>query len=406
MIWNELLLGATLACCPENEEGYGTVENGALAFKDGKIAWVGRADDLPGPPHSLAEKVTSVAGKLITPGLIDCHTHVVYGGNRSRDFSLRLHGATYQEIAKQGGGILSTARATASASFDELYSQSLQRVQKMMQHGVTTLEIKSGYGLNFETEVKQLEVIRKIRENVPIQIEATYLALHALPPEYFGRADEYVELVCTKTLPYIAEKRLATSVDAFCETIAFSSEQIERLFTLAKKWGLKIRLHAEQLSNQKGTLLAARYGAAASDHLEFIDEEGILAMAESGMQAVLLPGAFYFLRETQSPPISLFRKYKVPIAIASDSNPGTSPTNNLLLMMNFAAVFWRLTPEECLRGVTIHAACALGLQKSVGSLEIGKEANCVVWNLASPDELSYYIDADYEKIVFAHGSVL
>lgn len=402
-MWDQLWLGATLVTCKAGEEGYGLIEDGAFAIKDSRIVWIGPSSELSKAQKSLAKEVYNVKGNVITPGLIDCHTHVVYAGDRAREFSMRLHGATYQDIAKQGGGILSTVKATTEASFDDLYAQSLRRVQAMIKKGVTTLEIKSGYGLLFDTEIKQLKVIEKLKQNLPIHIEATFLALHALPPEYKDRADEYVDYVCEQTLPFVAQKKLADAVDAFCENIAFSPAQTERLFKKAKDLGFKVKLHAEQLSNQKGAELVAKYEGLSADHLEHLDEAGVKAMAKAKMAAVLLPGAYYFLRDTQQPPIDLLRKHKVAMALSTDCNPGTSPTNNLPLMMNMAATLWRLTPEECLCGVTINAAQALGLQEKCGSLEIGKRADFVIWNVAHPDQLVYYIGQDCERHIYSQG---
>ncbi len=405
-MWDQLWIGADLATCSQDSAGYGLINNAALAAQEGKIAWVGTVEELTKSPEQLAKKVFEVTGKVITPGLVDCHTHVVYGGDRAHDFSLRLHGATYQEIAQQGGGILSTVTATREASFDELYEQSLQRVQALMRHGVTTLEIKSGYGLLEEFEIKQLKVIQALKSALPIHIEATYLAAHALPREYQGRSDDYIQFVCAQMLPYVAEHQLATSVDVFCETIAFSPTQVERIFIAAKQLGFKIRIHAEQLSNQQGAALAASYGALCADHLEFLDEEGALALAKANAVAVLLPGAFYFLRETQRPPIALLRQHRIPIALATDCNPGTSPTTNLPLMLNMAATLWHLTPEECLRGATIHAAQALGLADRCGSLEIGKHADFVVWNMRHPDQITYCIDPEFERTVVCGENII
>lgn len=402
-MWDQLWIGADLATCAQQDKGYGLMTQGALGIHQGKIVWVGQLAELNKAPAQLAKEVIDVTGQVITPGLIDCHTHLVYAGDRAHDFSLRLHGATYQEIAAQGGGIISTVKATRKASFKELYEQTLKRAQRLIKHGVTTLEIKSGYGLLQEFEIKQLEVILALKKALPIHIESTFLAAHALPPEYQDRSDDYIAYVCENTLPYVAKHKLATAVDVFCESIAFSCTQVEKIFIAAQKLGLKIKIHAEQLTNQKSALLAATYGALSADHIEYIDEAGVETMAHAKTVAVLLPGAFYFLREKQLPPIALFRKHQVPMALATDSNPGTSPTTNLPLMLNMAATFWHLTPEECLRGVTINAAQALGLADTCGSLEVGKNADFIIWNMTHPDQLTYYLAPDFDKIVICKG---
>lgn len=405
-IWDSLWVDATIATCNEHSNDYGLLSHGALAIKDGKIAWVGSYENLPDDPKKLADVVRSLAGRCITPGLIDCHTHLVYAGTRSHEFSMRLHGATYQQIAQAGGGILATVQATRDASHKELYLQSAKRLQNMLQNGVTTVEIKSGYGLNQAAEIKQLEVIKNLSENFPLTLCPTFLGAHALPPEYSDQKDAYVDFICHEMIPIIAEAKLATAVDAFCETIGFTIQQVEKIFLAAKQWNLSVKLHAEQLSDSKGALLATQYKALSVDHLEYLQDEDIKALANSKTVVVLLPGAFYFLRETKFPPIKKLREYKVPIAIATDCNPGTSPTTSLPLMMNMACVLWRFTPEESLRGVTINATKALGLTSQYGSLEIGKMADFVVWDLDHPDQLCYQFGLHFNKEVIKHGKIV
>lgn len=374
--------------------GYGLLENAALAVKNGKVAWIGSMSDLHAKPETLALTVRDVQGKCITPGFVDCHTHLVYAGNRCHEYAMRLSGASYEAIAKAGGGIRSTVLATRAASEEELLEQSLKRARALMQSGVTTLEIKSGYGLDLETEIKILRVAKKIAEILPLHVVTSFLGAHAVPLEYQGKTDAYVDLVCDQMIPVIAEERLADNVDVFCETIGFTLSQTEKVFKMAKKYGLGIKCHAEQLSDSGSARLAASYQALSVDHLEHLSEEGVKALAESGTVAVLLPGAFYFLRETHKPPVALLREYKVPMAISSDCNPGTSPVTSLLLILNMACTFFGLTPEEALLGVTRHAAKALGLEKTHGSLEIGKVADIAVWDVKHPEELVYYLGMD------------
>jgi imidazolonepropionase len=364
---------------------YELISKAALVVENNKIAWLGRVTDLPEMYQQQEKK--DLTGKLITPGFIDCHTHVVYAGNRSNEFELRLKGASYAEISKQGGGIISTVESTRSATEEVLLRESLPRVKSMIANGVTTLEIKSGYGLDLDTEIKMLKVARKISTILPVKIKTTLLAAHAVPIEYKGQADKYIDLVCQEIIPKVAELGLADAVDAFCEGIGFSVGQVEKIFTAAQKYKLPIKLHAEQLSNLGGSCLAAKYKALSADHLEYLDEAGVLAMAESGSVAVLLPGAFYFLKESHKPPVELLRQYKVPIAIATDCNPGSSPTTSLPLMLNMACILFGLTVEEALRSVTYNAAKALGVLGSTGSLEIGKDADIAIWDVASPAEL-------------------
>ena len=370
---------------------YGAVKDGAIAVSDGKIAWVGERKTLPSGIESRAAQVHDGEGGWITPGLVDCHTHLVYGGNRAREFELRLQGVTYEEIARQGGGIRSTVTATRAADEETLFRQSTPRLISLLSEGVTTVEIKSGYGLDLETEVRVLRVIRRLGETFPVTVFPTYLGAHAIPPEFEGRADDYIDYVCDEVLPAVTGQHLAMAVDAFCENIGFTPAQTERVFKAAKAFGLPVKLHAEQLSDQGGAVLAAGYGALSVDHLEHISEEGVRAVAASDTVAVLLPGAFYFLREKKRPPIDLLRRFGVPMAVSTDCNPGTSPAVSLLLMLNMACTFFRITPEEALAGVTINGARALGLDDRIGTLEPGKDADFVVWDVTEPAELAYNI---------------
>lgn len=388
--WDAIWLNARILTM-ENGSPYGWLENAALAVKGNKITWLGEQKDLTASPDQLAADVFDVQGKFITPGLIDCHTHLVYGGNRCQEFEMRLQGKSYEEIARAGGGIRSTVAATRAASETELLEQSLRRARALIAEGVTTLEIKSGYGLDLETELKILRIAKRIGEMLSVNVSLTFLGAHALPAEFQGRADDYIDLVCNEMLPKIAKEKLAHSVDVFCETIGFSLQQTERVFDAAKKYNLGMKCHAEQLSDSGSAALAARYHALSVDHLEFVSEAGVKAIAESGTVAVLLPGAFYFLREKQMPPIDLLRRYQVPMAIASDCNPGTSPVTSLLLMLNMACTLFRLTPEEALLGVTRHAARALGMEKTHGTLAVGKAAEFVIWDISHPAELAYNV---------------
>jgi imidazolonepropionase len=323
--------------------------------------------------------------------LIDCHTHIVYAGTRSDEFEARLNGAAYEEIARRGGGIVSTVRATRAASEQELYEASLRRVHALLAEGVTTLEIKSGYGLDLENERKMLRVARRIGQELPVTVKTTFLGAHALPMEYAGRADDFIDSVCNTMMPALAQEGLVDAVDVFCERIGFSSAQTERVFAKARALGLPVKLHAEQLSDQGGAALAARYGGLSADHLEYLSLDGITAMKDAGTVAVLLPGAFYFLRETKLPPLQALREAGVPVALATDCNPGTSPMTSLLLAMNMACTLFRMTPLEALAGVTIHAASALGMADETGTLEIGKRADLALWAVSSPGEMAYGI---------------
>jgi imidazolonepropionase len=399
--WDRLLLNATLATFA-GDAPYGLIERGAIGVQHGRIAWVGRMDALPDAPHTLASKVESLDGALVTPGLIDCHTHLVFGGDRAHEFDLRLNGATYEEIARAGGGIVSTVAATRAASEERLFAQSLPRAQALLADGVTTLEIKSGYGLELESERRMLRVARHIGRELGISIRTSFLGLHALPPEYADRRGDYVTLVCDELLPTLAAEGLVDAVDAFCETIGFSHDETRRVFERAKQLGIAVKLHAEQLSESDGAALVAEYGGLSADHLEHLSESGVQAMAAAGTVAVLLPGAYYALRETKLPPIELLRTHGVPMAIATDCNPGTSPLLSLRLAAGMACTLFRLTPEEALRGVTAHAARALGLNDR-GTLATGRRADLVVWEAKQPAELCYWIGGQLVQQVWISG---
>ena len=379
---------------------YSIIEDAAIVTSGTLIEWIGPRTQLPSGEYPA---VNDLQGAWVTPGLIDCHTHTVFGGNRSGEFEQRLQGVSYAEIAAQGGGIASTVRATREATEDELFASAAKRLKSLMRDGVTTVEMKSGYGLDLANERKLLRVIRRLAEELPISVRSTCLAAHALPPEYKDRADDYIDLVCEQMLPALAAEGLVDAVDAFCEYLAFSPEQVERVFVAAQRLGLPVKLHAEQLSSLHGSSLAARYKALSADHLEFMDEDDAIAMAAADTVAVLLPGAFYFLRETQLPPMDALRKHKVKIAIASDLNPGTSPALSLRLMLNMACTCFRMTPEEALAGATLHAAQALGMADTHGSLEVGKVADFVAWDIERPADLAYWLGGDLDKRVVRHG---
>jgi imidazolonepropionase len=366
--------------------GLGVVESGVVAAQGGHIVYAGPQADAP----SLnAAKQIDCSGRWITPGLVDCHTHLVYAGDRAREFEMRLAGASYEEIAKAGGGIVSTVTATRAASQDELVAAALPRLDALIAEGACTVEIKSGYGLSLDDELKMLRAARTLADKRKVRIVTTFLGAHALPPEAGDDKDRYIDLVVNEMMPVVAHEKLADAVDAFCEGIAFSYEQTQRVFEAAKKHGLRVKLHADQLSNLHGAELAATFGALSADHLEYTDEVGIAAMAKSGTVAVLLPGAFYFLRETKQPPLELIRKHRVPIAIASDNNPGTSPLTSLLLTMNMAATCFRMTVEECIAGMTREGARALGILNQTGTLEAGKDCDLAIWNIENLAELVY-----------------
>ena len=389
--WDALWTNARVATMASGHEAYGLIESGAVAVKDGDIVWAGECTDLPPDAVASCNEVLDCNERLVTPGFIDCHTHLVYGGDRAREFEMRLNGASYEDIAGAGGGINATMQATRQASEDELFQQALPRAQRLMADGVTTVEIKSGYGLSTASELKMLRVARRLGEHHPLTVKTTFLGAHALPPEYAGRSDEYIDLVCTEMLPAVAEVGLADAVDAYCEYIAFTPQQIERLFQAASEFSLPVKLHAEQLSNLHGAALAARYGALSTDHLEYLDEADTELLAAHGTTAVLLPGAFYTLGETQLPPVEALRQNSVPIALATDCNPGSSPVVSLLLILNMGCTLFRLTPQEALAGVTRNAARALGMADRIGTIEPGKRADLALWRVREPAELSYRI---------------
>ena len=366
----------------------GIITNAAIGIQDGKIVRVGRRTELAG---FRAREVVPLGGAWVTPGLIDCHTHLVFGGNRAHDHAMRRAGASYEEIAQAGGGIASTVAATRASSTGELIESARSRLRALMTGGCTTVEIKSGYGLDTASEMRLLNVARSLADTEPVRIVSTLLALHALPPEFHGRRDEYLDMVIDEMLPAVARAGLATSVDAFCEAIAFTPAETERVFDAATALGFRVKLHAEQLSNQSGAALAARFDALSADHLEHVDEDGVAAMAAAGTVAVLLPGAFYALQETRKPPIDLLRTYRVPMAVATDCNPGTSPLLSPTLALNMACTLFGLTPAEALAGMTINAAKALGLEAETGSIAPGKAADLAVWRIDHPAELSYWI---------------
>jgi imidazolonepropionase len=382
-------------------QGYGLVENAAIAVSSGKIQWLGPSTQLPAEFKSF--ELLNGENRLVTPALIDCHTHIVFGGNRAREFELRLEGASYEDIARAGGGIVSTVSATRQASEDALLQQALPRVDALLAEGLTTLEVKSGYGLDTETELRTLRAARRIATVRPVRVFTSFLGAHAIPPEYKGRSSTYIDDVCIPTLRKAASEGLVDAVDGFCEGIAFSVAEIARVFVVAKELGLPVKLHAEQLSNLGGAKLAASFNALSADHLEYLDEAGVIAMQKAGTTAVILPGAFYTLREKQLPPLALLRQHQVPMAISTDCNPGSSPLTSLLLTMNMSATLFRLTPEECLRGVTVNAARALGLT-DCGTIEIGKRADLAIWNIDHPNELTYRIGFNplHQRIFAGH----
>ena len=383
-----------------------TLQTGAIACKDGLISLISPMDKLGDTPSNLATKVIDLEGKCLTPGLIDCHSHLVFGGNRAEEFNLRLQGQSYEQIAKQGGGIMSTVNHTRAATEQQLEHDARSRLALLVSDGVTSIEIKSGYGLTFKDEEKMLRVARRLGDTSPVTVTTTFLGAHALPPEYTNNRSGYLDLVCKEMLPKLHAQGLIDSVDAFCESIAFSVDEVEQVFQAATDLGLPVKLHAEQLSNSGGAELAAKYHALSADHLEYLDETGVQAMATSGSVAVLLPGAFYMLRETQKPPVQLLRDYQVPIALATDINPGSSPVLSARLMMVLGCQEFGLTPEEALRGMTINAAKALGKSDSVGSLQIGKAADLAIWDVQQPSELAYWLGGNKAESVIKAGSCI
>lgn len=383
---DRLWVNARLATMAADRPGLGVVQDGLVASLNGRIVFAGEKSEAP---HIEADEIVDCEGRWITPGLIDPHTHLIFGGDRAREFELRLAGASYEEIAKAGGGIVSTMAATRAASEEELTASALPRLDALLAEGVTTIEIKSGYGLSLDHELKSLRAARRLADERRVRVRTTFLGAHAVPPEYRDDPDGYIDRVCDEMIPAIAAEGLADAADAFCEGIGFTLQQTRRVFEAARRHGLAVKLHAEQLSNQHGAALAAEFGALSADHLEHLDAEGVAAMARAGVVATLLPGAYYFVRETKPPPIEDLRRAGVPIALATDCNPGTSPLTSLLLTMNMAATLFRLTVDECLSGVTREAARALGLLDEVGSLEAGKACDLAIWDVERPAELVY-----------------
>ncbi|MGM0526008.1 MAG: imidazolonepropionase [Pseudomonadota bacterium] len=391
-----------LATMAEEDSGYGIIDDAVVIIEGRKIYWAGPEHQAPA---TAATDVFNGHGQLLSPALIDCHTHLVWAGSRANEFSQRLHGKSYAEIAEAGGGITSTVKATRQASFSELLELTEKRARALLSQGVGTVEIKSGYGLDLDNERKQLRVAREIAARLPITVKTTLLAAHALPPEFKDNADGYIDEIVNTILPTLADEGLVDAVDAFCESIGFTPAQTERVFQAAQQLNLPIKLHAEQITNQNGAALAARYQALSADHLEQLDEAGVKAMAKAGTVAVLLPGAFYFLRDTQVPPIDLLRQYHVPIALATDANPGSSPIHNLPLMLQMGATLFRLTPEECLRGVTVNAAKALGIDAKMGQIKEGMTANLALWDIQDPAELTYQFGVNPLTKLWLNGDV-
>lgn len=403
--WDTVFCNARLATMVEGSVEYGLLDNALVAVSGERIAWLGPKHEAPAEQLDACEQKFDCQRRLITPGLIDSHTHLIYGGNRTKEFEQRLNGASYEEIARAGGGIAATVLATREATVEHLYTQACRRLQAFMDEGVTTVEIKSGYGLNREDEIKMLRIARQLGNELALDVVSTFLGAHSLPPEYVGRDDAYIDYLCDTVLPEVAALGLADAVDGFCEGIAFSVAQIKRLFDAAGALGLPVKLHAEQLSDLKGAVMAAQTGALSVDHLEYLDQNDVAILAEKNTVAVLLPGAFYNLRETRLPPVAALRAHKVPIAIASDHNPGSSPVGSLLLMLNMACTLFCLTPAEALAGVTRCAARALGLESEIGTLEVGKLANMVLWNVNEPSELSYRIGGNPCEQVIYRGKI-
>ena len=384
-----LFKNAQVATLAQGAGGLGLIEKGVVAIRDGKIAFVGASQDLPAEFADMQQ--IDCQGRLITPGLIDCHTHLIHAGNRAHEFEMRLNGASYEEVARAGGGIVSSVKSLRNASEDQLVEQALPRLDALIAEGVTTVEVKSGYGLDRDNEVKSLRAARRLGQERAVAVKTTFLGAHALPPEMAGDKATYIDRIIDDMLPAIAAENLADAVDGFCENIAFSPAEIARVFDAALAHGLPVKLHADQLSNLHGAALAASYQALSADHLEYTDAAGAVAMAKSGTVAVLLPGAYYFIRETQKPPVEEFRKAGTRMALATDNNPGTSPLTSLLLTMNMGATLFRMTVDECIAAVTREAAHALGLQDRVGTIEVGKDADLAIWSVDRPAELVYRI---------------
>lgn len=398
--FDAIWINASIATMTDNGEPYGSIEDAVLAVKDGLIAFVGKRSDLPAF-DSLTTPLYDARGQWILPGFIDCHTHLVYAGNRANEFEMRLNGADYQQIAAAGGGIRSTVAATRAASHEQLFVLAKERLNTLLSQGVTTVEIKSGYGLDLATEQKILQVAAELERCHPVSVQKTFLGAHALPAEFADNADGYIEVVC-QMIPVLQQQKLIDAVDVFCEGIGFSAEQSRKVFSVASELGLPVKAHAEQLSNIGGSALVAEFAGLSADHIEFLDEAGVAAMAQAGTVAVLLPGAYYFLRETQLPPIDLLRQYRVPMAVATDLNPGTSPLCSLPLMLNMACTLFRLTPQEALLGVTRHAALALGL-KDRGTLAVGQKADFACYGISQPAELCYQFGVNQLKQLIING---
>jgi len=387
--FDQLIMHANVATMVDNGQAYGLLPDGAVGYRDGLIQWIGRSDALT-PEQIEQAQVLDADGYLLTPALIDCHTHLIFAGNRAHEFEQRLEGRSYAEIAAAGGGIMHTVEATRACDVETLFSEARQRVMHLFSQGVMTVEVKSGYGLDLDNEIKMLQVAHQLGQKTPVDIIPTFLGAHAIPPEFQDNRQAYVDLICKEMIPLIAKEKLATSVDAFCESIGFSYDEVEQIFAAASRWGLPVKLHAEQLSNMKGSALVCEYGGLSADHVEFTDANTVKKMAEFGVVATLLPYAFYSLNETQKPPIDLFRKHQVPMAVATDCNPGTAPTTNLLQCMHMASTLFGLTLEEAWLGVTRHAAQALQLEDSRGTLEVGKKADMVIWKHRQPADVVYW----------------
>lgn len=405
-MWDSLYLDCHLASMdPDVNEPFGAIRNGALAINDGTIAWIGPESALPDDALTRAKVIHRLNGAWLTPGLVDCHTHMIFGGNRAHEFDMRLNGKSYEEIAAQGGGIQATVKATREATETELYESALRRLDRMRADGITTIEIKSGYGLDRETELRMLKVAARLERNRPVRVMRTFLGAHAIPKDYPGGRAGYVDFLISEMIPEIAKNKLAHAVDGFCETIGFTTDEIDRLFKAARSHGLHVKLHAEQLSDQGGAALAAKHGALSADHLEYLSQDGIDAMAASGTVAVLLPAAFYVLRETRLPPIGGLRRAGVPMAIASDCNPGTAPVLSPGLIPGMASTLFRLTPEEAISGMTIHAARALGLADSVGQLRVGFKADIAAWAVGDLAEMCYWVGSTKPLFTLFNGQL-
>lgn len=393
-MFDTLLVNANLATMRAGGAPYGAIRDGAIGITAGRIEWVGPRDDLSATPESLATEVLDAERAWVTPGLVDCHTHLVYGGNRAAEFEMRLNGASYEEIARAGGGIVSTVLTTRDASDNELATSASGRLKTLLSEGVTTVEIKSGYGLDLATELRMLRIARLLGGAAPVTVKTTFLGAHAVPAEFKGRADAYIDFVVNEVLPAVARAGLADAVDCFCENIGFTPEQTMRVFDAAKALGLPVKLHADQRTDTGGAALAAKYGALSADHIEYSNEAGIAAMAAAGTVGVLLPGAYYFLREDHLPDIAAMRRHGLDMALATDSNPGSSPLVSILLALNFGCTIFRLTPEEALAGITRNGAKALGMGTTHGTIEAGKVADLVLWKVDAPAELAYAMGAN------------